>query len=139
MAASFLIPDHSTHITGARRPALVALDGGRSDAALRRRRMYRQRRIAVAVVALALVVATVVVVSPSGPSTVSPTAAVAATHSGTYEVAAGDTLWSIAARLDPDADRRQVVALLADANGGSTAVWPGQHLVVPAEVTDLAG
>jgi hypothetical protein len=42
----------------------------------------------------------------------------------------GDTLWSIAAQVAPDADRREVVGQLADAAGGSELV-PGQRIELP--------
>lgn len=42
----------------------------------------------------------------------------------------GDTLWSIARRLDPGGDVRPLVDRLVAANGG-TALQPGQQLVVP--------
>ena len=38
---------------------------------------------------------------------------------GEYVVQPGDTLWSIAARVDPDADPRAVVDALRAANGGA--------------------
>jgi hypothetical protein len=41
----------------------------------------------------------------------------------------GDTLWSIAAELEPDGDLRATVDRLADRNGGST-LTVGQRLVV---------
>jgi hypothetical protein len=43
----------------------------------------------------------------------------------------GDTLWSIAQRLDPGRDPRPLVDALARANGG-TALQAGQRIVVPA-------
>lgn len=43
----------------------------------------------------------------------------------------GETLWSIATRLEPDQDPRPVVDALARANGG-TVLRAGQELVIPA-------
>lgn len=139
MAVSFLVqPDPSPRLEArpearpttrpATRPRLVALDGGRSDAGRRRRRVFLVRRL-VALVALALVVVAAVAV---GSRVVGGVAGAAAVPTS-YEVERGDTLWSIAGELAPGADRRHVVALLADANGGTTVV-PGQDLVVPAGV-----
>jgi nucleoid-associated protein YgaU len=42
----------------------------------------------------------------------------------------GDTLWSIARRVEPTGDVRPVVDRLVAANG-STVIVPGQELVVP--------
>jgi len=47
-----------------------------------------------------------------------------------YDVRPGDTLWSIAFRLDPSGDPRPVVAKLA-AQVGSDTVAPGEQLVLP--------
>ena len=47
-----------------------------------------------------------------------------------YVVRAGDTLWSIAQRVEPNADPRPLVARLA-AQTGSDTVVPGEHLVLP--------
>jgi len=63
----------------------------------------------------------------SGPAQVRPVAA----HR--YVVRQGDTLWSIATRLEPGRDPRQVVDAVARRNHieGASLV-PGQVLVVPA-------
>jgi nucleoid-associated protein YgaU len=47
-----------------------------------------------------------------------------------YVVQPGDTLWTIAERVAPDVDRRDVVAQLADAAGGNDLV-PGQRIELP--------
>jgi len=50
-----------------------------------------------------------------------------------YVVREGDTLWSIAERVAPDADPRPVVDALAAVNGVDAGnLVPGQLLVVPA-------
>ena len=51
-------------------------------------------------------------------------------HPVTYTVQPGDTLWSIAGRVDPAADPRPLVARLASQIGSDTVV-PGEHLVLP--------
>lgn len=48
----------------------------------------------------------------------------------------GDTLWGIAGSIAPHADRREVVQILAERNGGS-AIWAGQDLVIPASFANL--
>ncbi len=48
----------------------------------------------------------------------------------TYVVRPGDTLWSIATRLEPGRDPASFVARMA-AETGSRAVVPGEHLVLP--------
>ena len=46
----------------------------------------------------------------------------------------GDTMWAIALEVAPDRDPRLIVDRLTEANGGSSALTPGQQLVIPAEV-----
>lgn len=50
-----------------------------------------------------------------------------------YVVRPGDTLWTIAAELAPDGDRRALVERLADSAGGSDLV-PGQRIELPREL-----
>ena len=45
----------------------------------------------------------------------------------------GDSLWTLAQRVAPDNDPREVVALIRDLNDlSSSQLLPGQHLVLPA-------
>ncbi len=48
----------------------------------------------------------------------------------------GDTLWGIAGVIAPDLDRREVVQRLADRNG-SSAIWAGQDLIIPASMANM--
>jgi hypothetical protein len=133
-------------------PRLRVLEGGRSPAVRRRRRVFWPRRL-VALVALLLVVAGTVqlarfvgaVLAPPADGPV-PTAALDATggvapapqpESGeapVYVVRAGDTLWSIARAVRPGADPRPIVdALSARVPGG--VLQPGERL----DLTDLDG
>jgi Tfp pilus assembly protein FimV len=47
-----------------------------------------------------------------------------------YVVRPGDTLWTIAAEVAPDVDRRDAVAQLTEAAGGDQLV-PGQRIELP--------
>lgn len=47
-----------------------------------------------------------------------------------YVVRPGDTLWTIAQKLDPDGDPRELVDRLAESAGGSSLV-PGQRIELP--------
>jgi nucleoid-associated protein YgaU len=54
-------------------------------------------------------------------------------HPRTVVVRPGDTLWAIAARIEPASDPRAVADGIAAANGIDPAgLVPGQRLVVPA-------
>lgn len=47
-------------------------------------------------------------------------------------VESGDTLWSLAQRLDPEADPREVIAAIMTLNGLDTpTLQPGQVLLLP--------
>ena len=48
----------------------------------------------------------------------------------TYTVRPGDTLWSIAERLDPASDPRPLMVRLATQTGSDTVV-PGEQIVLP--------
>jgi hypothetical protein len=51
----------------------------------------------------------------------------------TVLVAAGDSLWSIAQEVDPNADPREVIQLLVELNDlpGEVGLQVGQNLIVP--------
>jgi hypothetical protein len=116
-------------------PTLRVIEGGRSPAAVAR---YRRRRVVLALAAalFVLVLAGVtgrLVTGTSWPT--SPTSAAAASAAGvaapsTYVVRAGDTLWSIAARVAPDLDVRIAVDRLVALNGPAPIVV-GQELALP--------
>ncbi|MEY9953179.1 LysM peptidoglycan-binding domain-containing protein [Leifsonia sp. EB34] len=49
-------------------------------------------------------------------------------------VQSGDSLWSVASRIAPNADPRNVIADLVNLNGLSSAVvTPGQQLAIPTQ------
>ena len=91
--------------------------------------MYRRRRAIVALAGALFVLAGAraadAVTAGSGPAVHSSQKVV---H---YEVKPGDTLWSIARRLAPTQDPREVVDLLVQAHGGAT--------IQPGDVINWAG
>jgi nucleoid-associated protein YgaU len=58
------------------------------------------------------------------------TTAATLTQGSTYVVQPGDTLWSIATRLDPTGDPRSIVGQLASETGSDTVVV-GEHIRLP--------
>lgn len=52
----------------------------------------------------------------------------------TYVVQPGDSYWSIAVALAPNADPRGTVDRLREANGGSSALDAGQLIAIPVEL-----
>ncbi len=92
----------------------------------------RRRRVVLGTVAAGLLVALALPWSGTGGSLATPGPALAgesvsAHHS--YVVQPGDTLWSIAVRLDPTGDPRPLVAKL-EAEVGDDIV-PGEQLTLP--------
>jgi LysM domain len=123
--------------SGPRRPQLRVLEGGRAPGQVAQRAIYRRRRLVVLAMVLALVVvftllATAAVARFAGGA---PSAAGGPSNGGvaaapTLVVQPGDTLWSIAADVAPDADVRITVDQLIALNG-STPIVPGQELILP--------
>jgi hypothetical protein len=130
---------------GPSRPQLRLLDGCRAPSRLAQQAVYRRRRLVVGVLVVALVVGLTLLASaavarlaggaPSAAGGPSPTSADAPGAAGvaalpTVVVQPGDTLWTIAADVAPDADVRITVDELVALNGSSPIV-PGQELVLP--------
>ncbi len=106
-------------------------------------------RAEVAAVVVAAVVVAALVISVARPLQGSPTGAswAAVQQAARTEVPPvgpgdavltvqpGDTLWAMAGEIAPHLDRRQVVQVLADRNGGSS-IRAGQRLIVPAPLAN---
>ena len=111
---------------GAARPAPVS--------ARERRARALRRRIVLGAAGAALLVALALPWGGAGGHTLaapgSVLAGAAANHPFTYVVQPGDTMWSIAQRLDPTGDPRAVVAEL-QAQVGSDTLQPGERLTLP--------
>jgi LysM domain len=90
----------------------------------------RRRRSLLACMAAALVVLALPLSGTGGRSHATGSALAGAGRPSTYTVQPGDTLWSIASRVDPSGDPRPLVSRLA-AQVGSDTVVPGEHLVLP--------
>ena len=122
------------HVTGGDRLRLlpVALDEGAPDeGAVRSRRpsiQVRRRRAAVGAFVLAVVVLLGLPPGVFGAhhATVSPGPRIT---TSTYTVVPGDSMWSIAERVDPGGDPRVLVAQL-EARTGSSTVYPGEVLSI---------
>jgi hypothetical protein len=127
----------------ARRPELRVIPGGRSAAGRAPAAVYRRRRLVAA--ALLVLVAGVMYLAAIGaaallrghqvagpardagaPSVPAPAGATPS-RAEVYVVQPGDTLWSIARRLQPEGDLRPLVDRLADRNGGAS-LQVGQRL-----------
>ncbi len=122
------------------RPSLVLLEGGRAPA--RMAVVYRRRRVAVLAIGVLLLVlslagarAGLTAVTPQAPppaSTDRSTASGRAQSAGAAVVVVvrpGDTLWSIARRLEPGGDVRHLVDRLAAAHGPAP-LQPGEAIAL---------
>jgi nucleoid-associated protein YgaU len=114
-----------------RRPTPAGCDDPRvaaRAAALRRRHILLGVVAVVALLALAVPWGTR---GGTGLASPDPTATgPALTAHATYVVRAGDTLWSIAEKLNPQADPRPAMNALARQVGGDT-IRPGERLLLP--------
>jgi LysM domain-containing protein len=114
----------ATPVAGERHPSVLHL----------RTRRARRRRILIASSVLAILVALALPWGGAGQRPLatpgSVLAGAAVLHHSVYVVQPGDTMWSIAQRLDPGADPRPVVARLG-AEVGSDTLQPGERLRLP--------
>lgn len=99
----------------------------------RRRRSspaVRRRRALLAAIALLLIALALPLSGTGGYSHPAGSALAESRGPVVYTVHPGDSLWSIAERLEPAADPRPLVAKLA-AQTGSETVTPGERILLP--------
>lgn len=116
-----IVPDHRT-----RQPLIPAT---RRRPRRRVSAAVRRRRVLLTITAL-LVVGLALPLGGSGGGSHPSGPALAETPGHAYTVQPGDTLWSIAQRVDPTGDPRPLVSQM-QAETGSTTVTPGQHITIP--------
>jgi len=112
-------------------PLTVVPDAGPAGVARRRSSpAVRRRRTLFAVIGLLLIALALPLSGTGGYS--HPAGSALAENRGpvVYTVQPGDSLWSIAERLDPAADPRPLVARLT-AQTGSGTVRPGERILLP--------
>ncbi len=90
----------------------------------------RRRRTLVAVIGLALIALALPLSGTGGRSHATGSASVEIGAKTVYTVQQGDSLWSIAERVQPTADPRPLVAELAKETG-SDSVVPGERIAIP--------
>ena len=90
----------------------------------------RRRRTLLAVIGLLLIALALPLSGTGGYSHPAGSALAETRGPVVYTVQPGDSLWSIAERLEPAADPRPLVAKLA-AQTGSETVTPGERIVLP--------
>lgn len=124
----------------AQRPCLSLIEGGRSAEALHQERIYRWRRVFAASVAIVVVLAVASVVH-AGVSAITAPPPLDGLATQVHQVRPGDTLWGLAAVVDPDADPRdvvdQIVRLNEQRSGSSFSgaqLRAGQEVLLPAAV-----
>ena len=117
-------------------PGTLRLPGGWPTGRRQPSAAVRRRRAVVALVAIAVCGLLLGVGSLAGagqpPAPVQPAVVIVdatPVAAATHLVQPGDTLWSVARRLQPDGDVRPLVARLRAAAGGSQLV-PGQRLLL---------
>lgn len=90
----------------------------------------RRRRTFLAMTGLALAVLAIPLGGFGGVSHTTESASAATAHSSGYTVQVGDSLWSIAQRMDPSGDPRPMVSQLAS-ELGTYSIVPGEQITLP--------
>jgi nucleoid-associated protein YgaU len=106
------------------RPSLRVVEGGGGATSA------RQRRLLVAVIVVLSIALALPLSGTGGRSHATGSAPAGNGRPVEYTVRPGDTLWTIAERVDPNADPRPLVAQLA-AQTGSDTVVPGERISLP--------
>jgi hypothetical protein len=110
----------------------LVLVPGRRATGMRRRTSpeVRRRRTLVAAIGLMLIALALPLSGTGGRSHATGSASVEIGAGTVYTVHQGDTLWSIAERVQPSSDPRPLVAQLAKETGSNTVV-PGERIAIP--------
>ena len=125
------------HPAPPRRPVAArsrAWAGHRLDPAVYRRRRLLAAGLFLLAIAAALILAQLILAGiGGGPLTTTGAAAGPVVPAGatSYVVRPGDTLWTIAASVDPKGDERPLVDALTRETGGAP-LYPGERLAIPA-------
>ena len=90
----------------------------------------RRRRTLLAVIGILLIGLALPLSGTGGRSHAAGSALSESSTPFVYTVQPGDTLWSIAQRLDPSADPRPLVARLTTQTGSDTVI-PGERITLP--------
>lgn len=108
----------------------VAASGAQAAGRVRLRLTRRGRVVLTMLVALPIVIGAMVFALNGGGAAATGEQAHVTFHYVTVQ--SGDSLWSVASRIAPNADPRNVIADLVNLNGLSSAVvTPGQQLAIP--------